>query len=518
MAWQLPLRAAEQVTFVPQVKGVTIDASDADWVDGGYRVDGLADIRVGHRPNLPASPKVRLGWDDAGLVVFVRTEDSTPTDPAVADGDRVEVLVADARTRPGTDGRGFQLAVTPARASSAVTSAVTWTDKRADTAVPLAVEAASAGSADGYAVELRLPWSNLAGFGKPGGEVCVQVYVHDAATGLDRVTFGLKPTTESRWLGPDQMTLIRLADQTSPPARLAVYAEYQRYRRTQVRIADTAADGDTSYVITDGTGHTVGEVSLNGRAGDTSRATVNLPMPASIPADRTISVTRAAKAGHPSESASVVPAGPLSREDMLATAEFRFETTVFSGSAFPASDFADPLAIEDMIGPYTVVRRFFDADLNEVTSAEKPGRYGALVTLLGQNGLKGQREVTLYRAPKAFRWRTQSVGGTDVTLPVDLGVPTNAVATQQKAVGHWLAEAIRSDARPGGSAAAVLDALGEIGPDAPPFVQRSSPDARDEHWWHALEKKIGIAKSYPYITVCLPATRRPRRQPRSTRC
>ncbi|MDB5325495.1 MAG: hypothetical protein JWM57_1064, partial [Phycisphaerales bacterium] len=425
-AWQPLLQAAEPVCLVPQVKGVTIDASDADWADGGYRADALADIRVGHRPNLTSSPRVRLGWDEAGLVIFLRSEDNTPTDPATADGDRVEVLIADARTRPGTDGKGFQLAVTPVRALPAAAPAVTWTDKRADTAAPLTVEAASSGWPGGYVVEMRLPWSDFAGFGKPGGDVCVQVYVHDAATGLDRVTFGLKPTTESRWLGPDQMTLIRFADQPSPPASLAVYAEYQRYRRTQVRITDTAADGETGYVIADAAGRTIGEASTHGRAGESSRATVNLPMPPNMPADRTISVTRVARAGHPAENASVVPAGPLGREDMLATAEFRFETTVFSSAAFPASDFADPLAIEDMIGPYTVVRRFFDADFNEVTSADKPGRYGALVTFLGQNGLKGQREVTLYRAPKSFRWRTQAVGGTDVTLPADLGVPPNA--------------------------------------------------------------------------------------------
>ena len=489
--------ADESVLSVPQIRAVAIDGDDSDWAANGYGADALADVRVGHRPDLPPSPRVRLGWDASGLLIFVRTADKSVTDPSMSDGDRVEVLAGSLHE----NGKGFQLSVVPNRSSRPTPPAVTWTDKRSGVSAPLKVDVASSGSPDGYAVELRLPWSDFAGAANVGSAYRVQVQVEDAAVGMDRVTFTLKPTTESRWLEPAQLSLIRLADHASPPARLAVYAEYQRYRRTQVRITDTAADGDTRYVVTDAAGRAVGEAAMIGRAGDTSRVTVNLPMPQPMPADRALVVTRVAKAGRPAESASVVPAGPLGREDALATAEFRFDTTVFAGTVFPIGDFADPLAVEDLIGPYTVVRRFFDADLNEVMSADKPGRYGVLVTINGQGGLKGQREVTLYRVPQAYTWGTQAVGGKDVSPPAAFGLPSGAVSTQQKTVGSWLADAIRSDARHTGSTATVLSALAEAGPDAPPFVQRDGPDARDEHWWHALEKKLGIAKSYPYLAV-----------------
>ena len=502
--WTSAAFAGESTYLVPKLNKIAIDANDADWTAHCVRVDAMADVRVDHRPDLPSSPVVRIGRDDGGLILFIHAADRTPLTPEIREGDRVEVLLADPRTRAGSDGHGYQLTVTPNRASTATAPTVSWTDKRVDTVRPLRVEAASFGSAEGYSIEMRLPWSNFDGPGQPGSEACLQVYVYDAAAGLDRTTFGLKPSTESRWLGPDQMALIRLADRPSPPVRLAVYAEYQRYRRTQVRITDVAANARTRYVVTDATGRSVGETTAHGRPGDTTRVTLNLPMPQPVPADRTLVVTRVAGDDRPAESASVVPAGPLGREDMLATAEFLFDTTVFSGTTFPASDFADPLAVEDAIGPYTVVRRFFDADLNEVTAADKPGRYGALVTVNGQDGLKGQRQITLYRVPEPFKWWTQSVGGTGLSPPVALGVPTGAVTAQQAAVGRWLADAVRTDARHAGPTAAVLAALNEVGPNAPPFVERTGPYARDEHWWYRLEKRLGVAKHYPFMTV-LPA-------------
>jgi len=74
----------------------------------------------------------------------------------------------------------------------------------------------------------------------------------------------------------------------------------------------------------------------------------------------------------------VVPvAAPPGRGPTLAEVELRFETTVFAGTAFPGCDFVDPLYVEDLLGPYTLTRAFYDANAMPVLCLVVDARYRA---------------------------------------------------------------------------------------------------------------------------------------------
>jgi len=88
--------------------------------------------------------------------------------------------------------------------------------------------------------------------------------------------------------------------------------------------------------------------------------------------------------------------------------DFSFDAFCFTSDAFPRGDFANPDRVEKLIGPYTLRFTYFDANGCPVVSAEKTGRYGAVVEITHGAGRPSRRFYTLYRLPS------------DVALPREL--------------------------------------------------------------------------------------------------
>ena len=496
----LAVAAAQPPTDVPRIAGIAIDGHGDDWGRIGFRVDCMSDLLPSHRKDLPPTPEVRVGWDDQGLLLLVTTHDNTPTPSGSAHStDSVEFTFGSV----AAPGKGFQLIVTPGVHASRVPSRTTWIDRRADTSRPLTAETATTDTAAGFIVEARVPWSVLDWTPAVGGTGALQVQVNDAAVDQERLAFGWASTTESHWLEPRYLNPVRLAETPATAVRLAAFGEYQQYRRTQVRISDVSAGKTTVYTLTDGDGQTLfrGPAAASRRDDGFVRTTVYLPMPASDGAYGTLTLTREATAGTPAASVAFTPALPLARKDALASVEFRFDTTVFAGTEFPDGDFADAIALEDLIGPYVVTRQFFDADLRPVQSADKPGRYGAVVTATGSGGLSVRRQITLYHVPDGLNWRKGKLQTKGLTLPADLAVPPATAAAQQQTLMELLSFTLRSEAGRSDVPAVQLAALAAAGPGAPGFVTRTGAGAQDEAWWYRLDKKLGTLRNYPYVTV-----------------
>ena len=170
-----------------------------------------------------------------------------------------------------------------------------------------------------------------------------------------------------------------------------------------------------------------------------------------------------------------------------------FKQCVFSGEKFPACILEKPADTEQALGKCILTPTFYDADYNEVKTAAKPGRYGAIVHVETANGLTFNRFVTLYRAPEELLGRTLHPEFTDVKLPPELGIDPAVVAPHLRSVGDYFGTGFSTSAgmSRGPEAAILLSWLSETKADAAPDLRRTGPNEADQKWWYKLKMETG---------------------------
>lgn len=104
-----------------------------------------------------------------------------------------------------------------------------------------------------------------------------------------------------------------------------------------------------------------------------------------------VSVTRPAAEARQPVSAAARAASEFIRH------QIKFNQFCFTGPVFPACEFEDPAAVQGLIGPYAITARYFDSAGREVATAEKPGRYAAVVEINRKSGAISRRFATLCR-------------------------------------------------------------------------------------------------------------------------
>ncbi len=210
---------------IPRLDAVAIDGDAADWDGKGFRVDGLADDQGNMRPAANLDVSMALGWSAAGLLMLVNVRDNAvveyPAQAAMWRKDSIELFIAESR-----DSRNrFHLCVGPGADGKQLKARVFFWDRRTDQGkTPLTAQAAGARTADGYRVEILLPWSNLSFTPSAGRETALQVMINDAdeergsARDWFRAVWHPDGHTEFK---PQALHRLRLAAQPGAPVRLA---------------------------------------------------------------------------------------------------------------------------------------------------------------------------------------------------------------------------------------------------------------------------------------------------------
>jgi Dienelactone hydrolase family len=197
--------------------------------------------------------------------------------------------------------------------------------------------------------------------------------------------------------------------------------------------------------------------------------------------------------------ATTLPDTPAALHEEFINEDIHFTRLVFGDSKFPACDFSEPRAIRAMIGPYTLKTTFYDDSQNPVGSAEKVGRYGAIVDVTGDNGRQYKRFATLFRMAAPFNggW-----GGGSFTaiLPEKLGIDSAASSANATTINDF-------------ARSAFLDGLGHDadGPRLLAWVFEDSHFAVDGSgpfdiwsanawWWYKLKGKTGNLQPLRYLT------------------
>lgn len=484
---------------IPRVDGIAIDGSSDDWADRGFRIDTLCDEEQPN-PGRPPSPKVRLGWDDRGLLALVHVTDNTPVEAEsnfnMADKDSVEFYVAD----PADPTQNYHVTITPGRDGKHPVRCLIE-DQRDRTVAPasLKIEYAVHADPDGYTVEARLPWANLWPADHPaaGKTVLLQVLANDATPTVTRIRYGWCPTVHS-WNDGTQTYALRLAEVPAPPFRAAAFGRVVLPRQLQLWINDAdarAANQPADYqFIRAATGQPIEPLSTQRLPDDPHRSLAILACPKPGDPGGPISIRRDGR------QIAVIDIPTTSPHDVVHNADFRFDSFVFSGEQFPSGRFVDPVLIHDCLGPYTIQTDFYDADFNPVTNAEKPGRYGAVVQIKNATGVVDIRQITLYRMPgQVQHWQDNVPKLNGITLPSGYGIDPAVQSAQAQLIGDEIGTLLRDDTRRDAGVAILLAGLEQIPPDSTPLPDRLGPNGIDENWWYALGKKIGLEKPYEFV-------------------
>jgi predicted esterase len=192
--------------------------------------------------------------------------------------------------------------------------------------------------------------------------------------------------------------------------------------------------------------------------------------------------------------------------------ELHFAPYVFPGTTLPDCEFDQPSLVEDLIGRYTIRTTFYDADYQPVTSADKAGRYGAVVEIEAADGRIFKQFRTLFRRPDppeggifqpvrpAGRasypepvWYGRK-GPFPVELPPALGIDPEVVREQGTTLFEYFRGRLRYGFWDDPWTPILLAGLYETPPGSGDTF-RNSAWARDRRWWFGLKQRIGEART-----------------------
>jgi acetyl esterase/lipase len=176
---------------------------------------------------------------------------------------------------------------------------------------------------------------------------------------------------------------------------------------------------------------------------------------------------------------------------------YRFGYYVFSGTQFPTGDCEQGRIVRRCLFPVGVTVTFYNAQYEEVTQADKPGRYGAVVKISLNGGVNLQRFITLYRTPADVPWYGPWLDS--VQLPAEVGIDPTVLHNQQQTIQAGIRQGFAADGNGSPDLAILLAGLADTAPTEPPMTERTDSTIRNARWWFGLRQRIGLAEKYQYL-------------------
>jgi len=508
---------SEAVYDIPLMEKIVIDGKADDWADGGMRVDLLAPVKGEVKPATDHAARFRLAWNKEGLLLLAVVEDDTwlehDDEGMMWRYDCIETFLA---AKPGVpDLCQWVIApgMSPKFASAALRSHLH--DYRQDEALKKrpaqlrAVRTAIAGKSPrgttGCVIEALLPWSALDIKPETGREIAFQFYANDADR-RDGSTYHVPwfPGTATTH-NTAEMHRLRLAKKASPGVRALASGEHD-IERLETRITVLAlADREGKKVSVRAGARTVAESTLteDGTGRASARFLTRFKNVSSVTEPLTVHID-----GKEAATLDLPAAGRLAAEAVLQAGP-NAVTKVFAGGELPEMRFARPLWVEELLGPYEIRTTYYDKDYNVVDRADKPGRYGAVVEVVPEEGRPFRRFRTLFCLPHPPRWWRFPVE-VNIPQPDLLGIPTAAVKAHAETISGLAAEILGRSVEDRTDhwydtfdVAALLTGLQEAGANADEGDFYTNPRQADRRWWLGLKRKIyGSDKKHPHPFSC----------------
>ncbi len=434
----------------------------------------------------------RLAWDERDLILLADVEDKTPNEAEdlrrLYSRDSIEIYIAPS-DRPRYR---YQLTIAPGYDHHQ--PRVHVGDRRPDGSPELSYDVQRLPREDGYRLLVRLPFSNLDMQAKAGQRLRMQLVLNDGDASNRRRTFVWYPSGEAH-RNPDATYEIRLATKSNDRHEVAGVADFRGFRDI-VTLVQAPKDRAGQKVRLYEDGKTVGRGQLT-PDGEMSVARIHLPLEKNQPERRLTLAVDGDKV------ASVAIPRTFSVASAINQLSFGASTTVFWEKEFPPCDFERKTDAQDALGWYRVETNYYDADLNEVTEAARPGRYAAISKITAESGETFTRYTVLYRSPEKveFPWWAEGMAMV-VDFPPGFGVDERVAQREKRVVGNQFTHAFRQTLRSDGWAT-LLAGLHEMDADGPESVTRTSPAAMSGDFMARLRMKV---ENYQYpFAVSLPA-------------
>jgi len=492
-------KADVPVFDIPKIDGVTIDGKSNDWSEKGFCVEVLGGTNGKLTPAAAFDSAFRLGWDERGLLVLVNVteivHDEANEDNELWKKNSVEIFYAPQRSSRDV----FQVVISPGLDPKHPELRFNIHDHRKSEALKhtnATVTAVRTKTANGYTLEALLPWENLGIKPEAGRELAFQICVNDTVGG-DRFQAMWYPLVAGAGDDSTKMQRVRLSDKPSPPINAVVSGEYERFRRACLHVAGRTDLVGKTFTVKEG-GRELGSIPITAD-GDRAWANLVLPMP---PLGKAYGPLDVSLDGQPVQTYNL-PDAQVERAKAFMEQRLKFDPNVFSGTKFPKCDFEQPSCVEDLIGPYTITAKFYDANYNPVTTAEKPGRYGAVVEIKTEDGKTFRRLLTLFRTQQKLSWWAHTEVAGSIGYPQEIGINPTVAKEQKHSTEKYLSLLLEESFSRDAAAPALTSALYETKPGAKDTGISEDFLTRDRQWWVGLKRKLaGTDKLYPQPFVC----------------
>lgn len=464
-------------------------AADA-WGERGFRVNVLQPVSnfPGEQDVIPA--RAFVAWTKEAFLVRVEV-DTTQTLEAEDDkklwlGDSVELFLS--------AGDGFkqtsQVIIAPGLdpAHPAMRELI-WKTPAANPDL-FKIKTSAQRTAAGYAVEYSLPWAAFGVTPDVGVKCLAQVIVNHDDRGIMR-HLGWYPGIETGWR-PEQNIHIALGDTGSPAVNSMARAMVltPRMGRAFYMLANPAEQGHLLTVRYQG--QVLHSHKIEGNA---SYYEAFFSLPENWSDTDPIEVC-----DNEDVLASWMHAkGLLQIQTLADDLDYRMSPCVFYEPEFPHGGFDQDAIMRRFFDPIKITTTFYDSQYHEVTKADKPGRYGAVVRIKVKDCDEIDKFITLYRIPEKVDWRVASMP-IAAQFPPILGLNPAVVRNQQQAVGSAIKNAFVGTIYGNADPAILFSWLSETPAGAPPAVARNNAWARNDEWWYGLRKQLGMEETYPYLT------------------
>lgn len=488
---------------VPRLDGIEIDGRAEDWGDRGFRVDVLAPLRGRPRPTSDLDARFRVGWSDEGLLLLFDVRDDLflehPSKDTLWQRDSVEIYAAD--DRGGTE--MVQVVVAPGMTNAHEEARWHVHDHRQNEELKETAyqpRVARTKTDAGYVLEVRMPWEGLGVEPKLGRRLGLQVLANDLDDPEARVFNALWYPGVAVFVDRNRLHALELATTASAPAAATARLRCEGLQHTVIRVV--ADESQAARSVRAQVGRRVVGRGMLHRNGGRAVAVFRAPVPPPGEAWEVVDVYVEDRL------VQRLPMPDLEdvRNYLRRSMPVRFESYCFAGNRLPRGGFANGDEAVNVFGPHTVSVRYYDADFNLVTSAETPGRYGAVVEIAPQEGDPAYRMATLFRFPVEVDWRGSGSRlnppdvkfSAKVDFPEGIGFDDSVVEEQQHVLGDFVHDRIVESFRSSPESARVFACLYETDPGTV-VTSRNGPRSRELAWSYELRRRIGLDEPYKYL-------------------
>lgn len=166
--------------------------------------------------------------------------------------------------------------------------------------------------------------------------------------------------------------------------------------------------------------------------------------------------------------------------------ELECEQYVFQPGDFPKFKWKNELRVETELGKFPLSVKYFNSNFQEVSKADKPGRYGAVIQGTTPAGFTIKRYITLFCSNAEFDDYSSNIPIKINPLP-DFGIDDNKWDKYLKNVDHFSFGSLKLFPLHNADAAIFLSGLNDMLDLNNNF---DTPRIRDRQWWITMKNKL----------------------------